>query len=109
LIGDLDRLAAAAGIPEETPEAAKILAREQIEDCATLKEVLEGFLSVVDVLRLDRPFPTDAMETLYTAVIAGARLTKETLAWFGWTPAAGVDAVERAFHAHGGQLTIPGV
>jgi very-short-patch-repair endonuclease len=97
LIGELDQLAAAAGISDRTPEAAKIWVRKQIEDCATLKELLEGFLSVVDALRLKRPFPIEGMETLCIAIIVGRRLTKQTLAWFRWTPADGVDAFNAVY------------
>jgi AAA domain len=97
LIRELDRLAAAAGISDRAPEAAKIWAHKQIEDCAMLKELLEGFLSVVDILRLKRPFPTQGMETLYIAIIVGRRLTNQTLAWFRWTPANGVDAFNTVY------------
>jgi hypothetical protein len=104
LFGELDRLAVAAGMSEQSPEAAKIWARKQIDDCATLKSVLEGLLSVVEVLGLERPFPSEAMETLCIAIIVGKQLTKDTLAWFQWMPAGGLAAFN-AVHAKWSSLT----
>jgi hypothetical protein len=97
LICELDRSAAASGISDQAPQAAKIFACKQIDDCATLNEILEGFLSVVDVLRLVRPFPAEALETLYVAILVAGRLTKQTLAWFRWAPAQGIQAFNTVY------------
>jgi hypothetical protein len=105
LIVNLHQLAGEADhLSDRTPESAKTWARGQIDDYATLNEVLEGFLAVADVLQLVRPIPTNAMEALYVAIIVGTSLTKENIAWFRWTPPGGVDAFT-AVHAEWSSLT----